>query len=328
MIFLPAISFIFLRSGFLSESSSVQPIEEVVMKRITRSALLIALSSLNIPLFAAGPRGFDLAVVMDGSNRPEYPARGTVYVEAVRGREYQLRITNPLGVRVAVALSVDGLNTIDAKHTDPMKASKWVLDPYETQVISGWQVNGSTARRFEFTGEKHSYGAALGQTDNLGVIEAVFYKERELYRPLPRPMSYDQHDGERRPMGSGAVGSAEAPPASQAEAGANAPREEKSKSSDSMKRAAESRQAPAPKLSDEYAATGMGERTRNDVWNVSIDLDPRPAATVRIRYEFRAQLARLGVLPRIPTVPEPLARREDATGFDRYCPEPVTYRER
>ena len=108
--------------------------------------------------------------------------------EAVKGREYELRITNPLPVRVGVALSVDGLNTIDAKHTDPANASKWVLDPYQTQVISGWQVNGSTARRFEFTGERHSYGAALGQTDNLGVIEAVFYKERETDRPSPRRM--------------------------------------------------------------------------------------------------------------------------------------------
>ena len=282
------------------------------MKRITCSAFLLALSGLTIPLLAAGPRGFDLAVVVAGECRPEYPARGTVYVEAVKGREYELRITNPLPVRVAVALSVDGLNTIDAKHTDPMKASKWVLEPYESQVISGWQVDGSTARRFTFTGEKRSYGAALGQTDNLGVIEAVFYKEKELYRPPPHPMSYDRRDRAPSPMGS-AEGRAAA---------------DKSKDSGSMKLEAQSSQAP--KLSDDYAATGMGERTRNDVWNVSIDLDPRPAATVRIRYEFRTQLAKLGLLPRIPTNREPLVRREQANGFERYCPESdsVIFRQR
>ena len=40
-------------------------------------------------------------------------------------------------------------------------------------------MNDRTARRFFFTGERKSYGAALGQTENLGVIEAVFYRQRQ-----------------------------------------------------------------------------------------------------------------------------------------------------
>jgi hypothetical protein len=119
---------------------------------------------------------------VDGSARSEYAARGTVYVEALRGRDFSLRITNPLGVRVAVALSVDGLNTIDAKHTTAQDARKWILDPYQTVVIPGWQVSGDTSRKFYFTGEKRSYGAALGQTANLGTIEAVFFREKQPYR--------------------------------------------------------------------------------------------------------------------------------------------------
>ncbi|MEO6326041.1 MAG: hypothetical protein ABIT01_07350 [Thermoanaerobaculia bacterium] len=291
------------------------------MKRITRTALLIALSTVNIPLLASGQKGFDLAVVVDGESRPEFPARGTVYVEAVKGREYELRLTNPLGVRVAVALSVDGLNTLDAKHTDAQNASKWVLEPYETQVISGWQVNGSTARRFTFTGEKRSYGAALGQTDNLGVIEAVFYKERVTYRPPPRPMSYDRRENESRPLETGAGARASEPPAAQAAEGALTPRQKRDSGSD-----APMKSQAAPSLSDDYAATGMGDRTQHEVYSVNLDLDPRPVATARIRYEFRTQLAKLGVLPRIPTRREPLARREDASGFDRYCPEPASFR--
>lgn len=108
---------------------------------------------------AAEASGFGLDVLVDGSGRPEYHARGTVYVEAVRGREYALRISNPTGYRVAVALSVDGLNTIDARHTDARNAAKWVLGPYESAVITGWQVSDNAARRFFFTGEKRSYGA-------------------------------------------------------------------------------------------------------------------------------------------------------------------------
>src|SRR5213078_562122 len=121
-----------------------------------------------------------------------------------------LRITNPTPYRVAVALSVDGLNTIDARHTDARSATKWVLGPYESTEISGWQVNDRTARSFFFTGERRSYGAALGQTENLGVIEAVFYRERRprISEYVPGvPSSRAQAENE-----AGGVGAAPPPP--------------------------------------------------------------------------------------------------------------------
>jgi len=256
----------------------------------TRFALVVLLSALTITpaLFAANHSGFGLTVLVDGSGRPEYDARGRVYIEALRGRNYALRITNPTAYRVAVALSVDGLNSIDARHTDAWSAAKWVLDPYESTVISGWQVSGSTARRFVFTGEKHSYGAALGQTQNLGVIEAVFYRE---LRPA---RTYESWDKDRREA-----------PAPQAE--------------EKRQDAAGSTAQPPPKLSDDYAATGMGDRKRHEVASVDIQLESRPAASLQLRYEFRPELVRLGVLPRIDS---PRERRERARGFEGYCPEP------
>ena len=51
---------------------------------------------------------------------------------------------------------------------------------------------------------------------------------------------------------------------------------------------------------------------RRQVW---LDLEDTPAHTVAIRYEFRAQLVRLGILPPGPT-PDPLQRRERAHGFE------------
>ena len=57
--------------------------------------------------------GFDVDVLVDGAPLPEYYARGRSYVEASQGAEYELRIHNPLGERVAVALAVDGLNSIE-----------------------------------------------------------------------------------------------------------------------------------------------------------------------------------------------------------------------
>src|ERR1044072_6266001 len=133
-------------------------------------------------------RGFELDVTVDGQPLSEYYSRGRTYVEAIQGAEYELRLRNNSADRVAVALSVDGLNTIDARHTSAWNASKWVIEPYQTIMISGWQMSSERARRFYFTNEQDSYGAKLGQTANLGVIAAVFFRERS--RPVPITPEY------------------------------------------------------------------------------------------------------------------------------------------
>src|SRR3972149_879441 len=122
--------------------------------------------------------GGQVEILVNGTPQRRYAHDGRWYVEALKGREYAIRMRNPCPVRVAVALSVDGLNTIDARHTAAADARKWVLGPHETVIISGWQVNSKEARRFEFTTEEDSYGQALGKTANLGVISVVFFKER------------------------------------------------------------------------------------------------------------------------------------------------------
>ena len=170
------------------------------MKKLVLIALVFSAGTAA----ASNIGGFGMNVVMGDDVRPEYSARGKVYVEAVRGADYSIRLTNPTPYRVAVALSVDGLNTIDAKHTSPWNASKWILAPYESTVIAGWQVNDQTARRFFFTGENRSYGAYLGQTENLGVIEAVFYRER---RPKLQAQSPRIEEKSRDAQPSAAAGS-------------------------------------------------------------------------------------------------------------------------
>jgi hypothetical protein len=170
-----------------------------------KKLLLIALVFAAGTAAASNISGFGMNVLMGGDARPEYSARGKVYVEAVRGADYSIRLTNPMPYRVAVALSVDGLNTIDAKHTSPWSASKWILEPYESTVIAGWQVNDQTARRFFFTGENRSYGAYLGQTENLGIIEAVFYRER---RPKLQAQSPRMEENRKDAQPSPAAGSA------------------------------------------------------------------------------------------------------------------------
>jgi hypothetical protein len=253
-------------------------------------------------------RRFDLQILVNGRPLDEYYARGKSYVEAIAGAEYEVRIQNPLPIRVAVALSVDGLNTIDARHTTAWNASKWVIEPYGAISINGWQMSSERARRFYFTSERDSYGAKLGQTSNLGVVSAVFFRERRSIVvpiiPPPRSRSLYEEDGRRD--------------SNRAESAPSAG----SSSQDSAKEKQGGQIAPVP--DDDYAATGIGRSVRNDVRWVNLDLESRPAAEVIIRYEYYPALVRLGILPRTYTRPDPLRRREGATGFEdrRFSPEP------
>jgi hypothetical protein len=78
-----------------------------------------------------------------------------------------------------------------------------------------------------------------------------------------------------------------------------------------------------PPPDDESAATGIGRSVRNDVQWIKMDLDSQPAGEITIRYEYRAALVRLGIIPRDYPQPNVLDRRERAQGFEpKYCPQP------
>jgi hypothetical protein len=274
------------------------------------ASLLVAACGYGVPSASAGPQaGPTIDILVGGSRLPAYPARGTLYVEALKGREYEIRLRNPYPVRVAVALSVDGLNTIDARHTSAAAARKWVLEPYESITISGWQMSLTDARRFQFTTEERSYGSWLGKTNDLGDISAVFFRER-----IPEPTAWSDRFGAPRSEAPAApAGQNREAPAAAADAGAS------SGGGTSAKQAARLEAAE----SDDYAATGLGRRTDHAVRQVYLDLETTPAASLSVRYEYRAQLVRLGVLPALPAPVDSLDRRERARGFDGgFCPEP------
>jgi len=254
----------------------------------------IALATSGGPAEALEAGVCRIEVLVDGKPLTEYPARGTTYIEALRGREYALRLTNLIDRRIAVALAVDGLNSIDAKTSSASKASKWVLGPHETTTISGWQVSSTDARRFFFTTEEESYGSWLGRDANLGVIEAVVYREKK-----PR-LTLGQWLGSR----------------SQA---APSPTDRTRPSAEAEKQAGEAADT------DDLAATGIGRRVDHRVQRVHLELEERPAAQLRLRYEYRRQLVHLGVLPS-PEEETALARREGAKGFLDFAFSPDPYK--
>lgn len=171
-------------------------------KKLLGSISLILLACAAAPCHEQS--NFQMEVLVGGVATPKYWHGGKVYVEAVKGQEYSIRLSNPLNTRVAVALSVDGLNSIDARTTDAFSAKKWVLGPYETITIDGWQVNQRQARKFFFTTEAKSYGQWLGKTQNLGIITAVVYRERvrwDEYQEI-RPTAPKEDSFERGPSSS------------------------------------------------------------------------------------------------------------------------------
>lgn len=259
------------------------------------TVVAVALVTHGGPVEALEGEVCRIEVLVDGKPLTEYSARGTTYIEALHGREYALRLTNLIDRRIAVALAVDGLNSIDAKTTPASKASKWVLGPHETTTISGWQVSSTDARRFFFTTEEKSYGTWLGRDANLGVIEAVVFREQK-----PR-LTFG------RWLGS----SSRAAPA---------PSDRTRPSAEAGKAAEERADA------DDLAATGIGRRVDHRVQRVHLDLEDRPAARLRLRYEYRQQLVHLGVLPS-PEEATALDRRERASGFSDFAfsPDPFNH---
>lgn len=271
-------------------------------------ALMFGLFLIGIADIAAGnDRSPKIEVLVNGAPLPTYFHKGKTYLEAKKGKQYQIRVTNPLGVRVAVALSVDGLNSIDARHTKAKEARKWVLGPYETVVISGWQMNARQARSFYFTTEERSYGARLNKTNDLGIISAVFFREK---RPKVQPIQI------MKAPESKALGDSSSQ-RNEEQYRADAPAVEEM---GSMRNEAKRMQAEAP---SEYAATGIGNRIHHRVQAIHMDLEDHPFAAFNLRYEFRPTLVRLGVIPPLFSR-DPIIRRERARGFSdsAFCPEP------
>ena len=272
------------------------------MSRFVRRLPVFALALASL-LTALGPSGaafaldresYSMEILIGGTPLLEYAARGTSYVEAMKGREYSVRLRNRTGERVAIALSVDGLNSIDARTTTASEARKWILEPYGTITLDGWQTSTSTARRFVFTTEDRSYGSWLGRTKNLGIVAAAVFRQK---RSLPIPIQ-----GEERRQDSGAD-SRRAPEPSAA------PSTEQRKSLESL---------------GYLAATGIGREVDHNVVQVAFDAEDVPSALLELRYEYRDTLVRLGVVPPDRPCDTPLSRRESARGFlePGFAPDP------
>ena len=183
------------------------------------------------------------------------------FVFAYPGERYRIRISNPLPIRVAVNLSVDGLNSITGKPGKSRDGKKWIIDPHSYIDIKGWQVSRRAARRFYFTTRDNSYAKWRSNSwgkdlsVNCGVIGAAFFwskRDMESYFKRHPILEY-------RPSGA-AIDESES-----------------------------ARSKVAGKKESRRAGTGMGERESHPVRQIYFHYDTgmyRTAQAVIIYYNF------------------------------------------
>jgi hypothetical protein len=211
--------------------------------------------------------GFRVEIVSDNEGvKPETGRDGYPFITASKGENYSVRIYNPLPVRVAVNLTVDGLNSITGKPSGISDGEKWMIDPYSSITIPGWQVSEGEARRFFFTRKHKSYaqwrGSQLGEdlAANCGVVGAAYfwsqeelnqyYDDHPFYRYTQRPyIPYSSESAKSEKRAASASG------------GFNG--------MDYDAQAA----APAAPVPQQQAGTGMGQSESHPTYQVAFNYD-------------------------------------------------------
>jgi hypothetical protein len=121
---------------------------------------------------------YDVRVIIAGEIQTPRVKGGKAYVGAPPGKKYVIDLVNTSEQDVAVALLIDGLNTIGQKRELPSEGRKWVVEAGKTIRIQGWQIGNKTANEFVFTEAQGSLAARKGFYEDIGLITAAFYPEK------------------------------------------------------------------------------------------------------------------------------------------------------
>lgn len=146
----------------------------------------------------------ELSLVDRDSGRvlPRIPHAGQRWVPGERGHRYAVRLQNLSARRVLVVVSVDGINAISGEQATPDQTG-YVLYPWQTTDITGWRKSNAEVAQFVFSSPGDSYAQRTGRGDNLGVVGIAVFKEKEMVRPVRRPVRPPGRALPASPMASG-----------------------------------------------------------------------------------------------------------------------------
>ncbi len=181
------------------------------------------------------------------------------YMEAVRGEKYSIRVTNRLDRRVGVVIAVDGRNVISGQKSFLKNRERmYILEPYATGVFEGWRTGMDRTNRFYFTGQSDSYAEKVfADASAMGTIAVAAFQEKAR-RVTPINPSPDRNSS--RSKGAGGRSSSE------------------------------------QCAKDDEAGTGFGETTYSPAYEVAFEPARSASGTVVLKYEWRAELCRKGIL--------------------------------
>jgi hypothetical protein len=248
-----------------------------------RTLAACVLSLPAAPALAVGDLA-DVTVVDRATGRelPFYQRGGQWYVPGRPGSEYAIR--NGTAADVLAVLSVDGVNAVSGETASPYQRG-YVPGPGAWFDVAGWRKDPDRVAAFCFTRLEASHAARTGRPDHVGVIGVA------VFRRLAEPPAAQLPPGEARP---GAL--RDGPPAAPDPAKASAEARSQAK-----------QRAGSAAPPDETLGTGHGRALDSPVRIARFEREPGPPAEVIvIRYDSRANLVALGVIPpERPRDPQP-----------------------
>lgn len=217
---------------------------------------------------------FLMQVVSDSEGyKSESWLKNRPFIVAKPNERYKIILHNPLPIRVAVNLTIDGLNSINGKPCQPESGPKWIIEPYSYVTIRGWQINGQDSRRFYFTSKNASYAKwrsnswSKDLSVNCGVIGAAYFwnirdlenyfAQNPVYEYTRKPLPYSKNDWGLRKEAAQCLG--------------------------------DSNRSEERHENKQKAGTGMGERESNPVELVKFDYNTgmyKSRQAVIIYYDF------------------------------------------
>jgi hypothetical protein len=189
------------------------------------------------------------------------------YMEAVKGQRYSIRVTNRSNRRIGVVIAVDGRNIIDGKKSDLERNERmYIIGAHETNTFEGWRTGLDRTNRFYFTEQSDSYAEKVfADASAMGTIALAVYKEK-----LPEITPKSGSSSRMKEQPGGAVPGASA-------GSHSADRAEQKKTQE--------------------AGTGFGETTYSPARVVHFDPEHTTAEKIVLKYEWRSELCRKGIIP-------------------------------
>lgn len=129
---------------------------------------------------------YEIEVLVHGRPAREYPLNGDIWLEGRLGSEFTLRFRNSTARRVEVVLSIDGLSVMNGQ-TASKDDRGYIVGPYQTADIPGWRLNDREVAKFFFGKLDEAYASKMGKPQNIGVIGAAVFTERQSM-PLSTPV--------------------------------------------------------------------------------------------------------------------------------------------